>query len=91
MNNSVLGKTMENIRNHQDMKLVTNKKRYKKLIIKLNFNDGEKLSKNLMGAEMEKTKIVMRKPVYLGQAILDLEIVKGNFWHTLCSSDTKQQ
>ena len=72
MNNSVFGKTMENIRKHKDMRLVTNKDMYKKLVMKPNFKDGRKFSKNLMGVEMQKIKIKMTKPVYLGQAILDL-------------------
>ena len=72
MNNSVYGKTMENIRKHKDMRLVTDETRYKKLIMKPNFKDGRKFSKNLMGVEMGKSKIKMTKPVYLGQAILDL-------------------
>ena len=72
MNNSVFGKTMENIRKHKDMKLVTTEKKYKKLVMKPNFKDGRKFSENLMGVEMGKLKIKMTKPVYLGQAILDL-------------------
>ena len=50
MNNSVYGKTMENIRKHKDMRLVTNETRYKKLVMKPNFKDGRKFSENLMGA-----------------------------------------
>ena len=72
MNNSVFGKTMENIRKHKDMKLVTDEKKYLKYVMKPNFKDGVMFSKTLMGVEMGKTVITMTKPVYLGQAILDL-------------------
>ena len=75
MNNSVFGKTMENIcnhRNHRDMKLVTSEQKYQNYVMKPNFKDSVKFSNNLMGIEMGKTEITMNKPVYLGQAILDL-------------------
>ena len=45
MNNSVFGKTMENIRNHKDMKLVTSDKKYQKYVMKPNFKDGHPFSK----------------------------------------------
>ena len=72
MNNSVFGKTMENKRNHKNMKLVTNEDKYRKYVMKPNFKDCVKFSENLVGVEMGKTEITMDKPVYLGQAILYL-------------------
>ena len=72
MNNSVFGKTMENIRKHRDIKLVTNREAYLKAVMKPNFKSGTLFGTNLMGCEMGKIKVVMKKPVYLGQAILDL-------------------
>ena len=72
LNNSVFGKTMENIRNHRDMKLVTNEQKYKKYLMKPNFKDSVQFSENLIGVELGKTEVVMNKPVYLGQVILDL-------------------
>ena len=72
MNNSVFGKTIENIRNHRDMKLVTNEHKYKKYVMKPNFKDSVRFSESLIGVEMGKTEIMMNKPMYLGQAILDL-------------------
>ena len=72
MNNSVFGKTMENIRKHKNIKLVTNRESYLKTVVKPNFKSGIIFSTNLMGCEMGKIKVVMNKPVYLGQAILDL-------------------
>ena len=72
MNNSVFGKTMENIRNHRDMKLVTSKQKYQKYIMKPKFKDGFPFSKYLFTVEMGKIEIKMNNPVYLGQAILDL-------------------
>ena len=72
MNNSVFGKTMENIRRHRDIKLVNNKEKYLKTVMKPNFKSGTLLGPDLMGCEMGKIKVVMNKPAYLGQAILDL-------------------
>ena len=72
MNNSVFGKTTENIRKHRNIKLVTNRESYLKLVMKPNFKSGVLFGENLMGCEMGKIKVVMNKPVYLGQAILDL-------------------
>ena len=72
MNNSAFGKTMENIRRHRNIKLVNNKEEYLKTVMKPNFKSGTLLGDDLMGCEMGKVKVVMNKPVYLGQAILDL-------------------
>ena len=54
------------------MKLVTNEKKYLKYVMKPNFKDSIRFSDHLMGVEMGKTEILFNKPVYLGQAILDL-------------------
>ena len=72
MNNSVFGKTMENIRKHRNIKLVTDRDTYLKAVMKPNFKSGVLFGENLMGCEMEKIKVVINKPVYLGQGILDL-------------------
>ena len=72
MNNSVFGKTMESIRKHRNIKLVTSNEAYLKTEMKPNFKSGVRFSQSLMGCEMGKIKVVMNKPVYLGQAILDL-------------------
>ena len=82
MNNSVFGKTMENIRRHRNIKLVNNKEEYLKTVMKPNFKSGTLLEDDLMGCEMGKVKVVMNKPVYLGQAILDLsKIIMYEFHH----------
>ena len=72
MNNSVFGKTMENVRNHRDIKLVTTDERRNKLVSEPNYHTTKYFSENLLAIEMRKTKIKMNKPVYLGQAILDI-------------------
>ena len=72
MNNSVFGKTMENIWKHRNIKLVTTEEKYLHTVMKPNFKSGVLFGENLMGCEMGKIKVVMNKPVYLGQVILDL-------------------
>ena len=72
MNNSVYGKTMENCRNHKNMKLGTNDKKYLEYVMKTSLKDGFPFSKHLFPVEIGKTEIKMKKAVYLGQAILDL-------------------
>ena len=72
MNNCVFGKTMENIRNRVDIKLVTNEKDAKKLISKPNFKHRTIFCENLVAIHMKKIKLVFNKPVYIGMCILDL-------------------
>ena len=72
MNNSVFGKTKESVRKHRNIKLVTSKEGYLKAVMKPNFKSEVLFGENLMGCEMGKVKVVMNKPIYLGQAILDL-------------------
>ena len=72
MNNSVFCKTMENMRKHKDIKLVTNRESYLKTVMKPNFKFGTFFSSNLMSCEMGKIKVLMNKSIYLGQGILDL-------------------
>ena len=72
MNNSVFSKTMENIRKHRNIKLVMTEEKYLCTVMRPNFKSGVLFGENLMGCEMGKIKVVMNKPVYLSQAILDL-------------------
>ena len=72
MNNSMFGKTMENVRNHRDIKLVTTNAKRRKYASEPNFMTSKCFSEDLMAIEMRKTKLMMNKPVYLGQAILDI-------------------
>ena len=73
MNNSVFGKTMENIRNRVNVKLVNTEERLKKLAAKPNLKSPPKIfSENLVSVHLKKTSLTMNKPVYLGMCILDL-------------------
>ena len=72
MNNAVFGKTMENIRNRVDVRLVNNKKQAEKLSAKPNYKHCNIFSKDFVAIHMKKTKLDFDKPVYLGMCILDL-------------------
>ena len=56
MNNFVFGKTMENVRNHRDIKLVTSEKRRKRLVSEPNFHSCKKYFDHLMAIKMKKNK-----------------------------------
>ena len=72
MNNSVFGKTIENIRKRQNIELVDNRKKAAKLTSRPNFDRATIFDKNLIAVHMKKTEIYFDKPVYVGQAVLDL-------------------
>ena len=72
MNNLVYGKTMEDIRNRQDIRLVNNEKKAKKLAAKPNYKHCTVFDEILVAIHMKKTKLVFNKPIYLGMSILDL-------------------
>ena len=72
MNNAVFRKTMENVKKHRDIKLVTIDKRRDQLASEPNYHTPKYFSENIMAMEMKKTKVKMNKPIYLGMSILDI-------------------
>ena len=72
VNNSVFGKTMENIRKHRDIKLVTTDKKRSKLVSEPNYHTINLISEDLSIIEMKKTKVKMNKTIYLGLSILEI-------------------
>ena len=82
MNNAVFGKTMENIRKHRDIKLVTTEKRRNKLVSEPNYHTMNCISGDLSIIEMNKTKVKMNKPIYLGLSILEIsKLLMYEFWY----------
>ena len=65
MNNSVFGKTMVNVRNHRDIKIVTIDKGRSILASEPNYHSTKYISKDLLIMEMKKTEVKMNKPIYL--------------------------
>ena len=72
MNNSVFGKTMENIRKHRDIKLVTTDRKRSTLVSEPNYHTINLISEDLS----------MNKPIYLGSSILEIsKILMYEFWY----------
>ena len=81
MNNAVFGKTMENVRKHRNIKLVTTERRRNYLVSEPNYHTTKFFIENLLAIGMRKTQILMNKPVYLVLSKLDLsKTVMFKFW-----------
>ena len=72
MNNSVFGKTMENVRNYRDNKVVTTDNRRNRSVSEPIYHTAKYFSEDLLAIEMKKIKVKMNKPIYLGMSILDI-------------------
>ena len=82
MNNGVFGETMENVRKHGDIKLVTTNKRRNQLVPEPNYHTMKCFPENLLAIEMKKTKLKMLKPIYLGLSILEIsKILMYESWY----------
>ena len=82
MNNSVFGKTIENVRKNRDIRLVTTDKKRSKLVSEPNYHTMNLISENLSIIEMKKIKVKMNKPIYLGLSILEIsKIPMYEFWY----------
>src|SRR5207245_177843 len=72
MNNSVFGKTMENVRKHVDIKLADNWKNASYYIRKPTYKTLHPFSDTLVAIHMKKDKIKFNKPIYIGFSVLEL-------------------
>ena len=72
MNNSVFGKTMENIRKRVDVRLVTDEKKLLKMSSKPTYINRKILNENLVAVHKIQETLTLNRPAYVGMCILDL-------------------
>jgi hypothetical protein len=72
MNNSVFGKTMENVRKRRTVKFPDSEKKYDKLVSSPLCKDVRQFKEGLIAVEIQKEKVIMNKPVYVGFSVLEL-------------------
>ncbi|XP_076381411.1 uncharacterized protein LOC143261204 [Megalopta genalis] len=75
MNNAVFGKTMENVRNHVNVKLLSRwSGRYGagRLIARPNFHSCTVFSEDFVAVQMNQLSIKFYKPIYIGMSVLDI-------------------
>ena len=72
MNNPVYGKTMENLRNRIDVKLINNEKEYLKCTSKPSYMSHKIFDKNSVGIRKNKLELKLNKPAYIGMRVLEL-------------------
>ena len=70
-NNSLFGKTMEDVRKRMNYKLVNDVNKMNKLISSPLFIDRDIIDEDIVGVKMVKSEIELCKPIYIGQAVLD--------------------
>ena len=82
MNNLVFRKTIENVRKHRDILLVTTDRRRNYLVSDPNYPLTKWFSEFLLAIEIKKIKVKMNNPVYVGLSILEIsETLMYEFWY----------
>lgn len=81
MNNSMFGKTMENLRKQRKIDLVNNRESLRKRIMQPSFINHQIFHENLVAIERKKTNLILNRPIYIGLCVLDLSKVLMYFFH----------
>ena len=72
LNNALFGKTMENVRGRKDYKLTNSREKFEALAMKPQFRDCHAFSDELALTELLKLEVLLDRPIFIGQAVLDL-------------------
>ena len=81
MNNSVFGKTIENLRKRISVKLINNSKDYVRCVSKPNFISQNIFSKNFVAIHQIKPVLILNELIYVGFSILDLSKLLSYKFH----------
>ena len=91
MNNSVYGKTMENLRKRMNFELVNNAKGYVRYISKPRIVSQKIFSRNFVAIHEIKPVLTLNKPIYVdlvNQSMFHYKYIKSKFDANLLFTDT---
>jgi hypothetical protein len=72
MNNSMFGKTMENLRKRRKVDLITSEEQLRKRVSQPAFKNFIIFHEDLVAVERVQTNLCLNRPIYIGFAVLDL-------------------
>ena len=81
MNNSVFGKTMENLRKRVNISVVTDAQQLSKLVSKPTFVGSKIFNRDLVAVHKIKKVLTLNRPIYVGMSILDLSKTRMYDFH----------
>ena len=82
MNNAIFGKSMENVLNRSNIKLINNDPEKLLKLIKPNFENAYQISHRLALVESKPIKTIFNKPIYMGAVILETsKLHMYEFWY----------
>ena len=90
MNNSVYGKTMENVRNRINFKLLSSSE--KALALRNQLKKSTIFNENLVGVHICKKEVILNKPIFIGQNVLDeSKLLMYNFHYNFMLKKFKRE
>lgn len=81
LNNSIYGKTMENVFGYSNIKFVQNSEQFMKYSSKASFNKGIEINDNLWVVDNKGERVLVNKPLYIGPVITDIAKLKMFDFH----------
>jgi len=81
LNNAVFGKTMENLRNHRKLDLISNARKLKKTAAQPTFKNFTIFHEHLVALERRISELTLNKPIHVGFCILDISKTLMYDWH----------
>ena len=70
-NNSLYGKTMENLRYRKAFALINNEEKHERLCSRPEFINSMSFTADLVGVNCASYEVLLDKPIYVGQCVLD--------------------
>lgn len=84
LSNSVYGRTLMDVRRHENFRLINDEKIAKKYIRKTTFKQFSIFNNDLVGVMFMKTKVELKNPIFIGMAVLDIsKVVMYDYYYNV--------
>ena len=92
LNNSVFGKSMENVREYKNIRLITDSDHFTQVVADPRYEESVVFDDNLVAVKMKRVKVRLDKPIYVGFTVLELSkhlMYSFHYDHIVCNYGKK--